>query len=109
MIDAKELNRLSDKYIKANLNAIHFFEFLEEELLETARRGRKKLQITEKELEFRLSRFCRSRNYTEIVIKDICYNLFYRNYYINELRKIGFTADFDPWNNVLRIDWSVAI
>ena len=93
MIDAKELNRLSDKYIKADINAIHFFEFLEEELLEIAGRGRKKLEMSAGGLELKLKRFCGSRNYTEIVIKDICYNLFYRNYYVNELRKKGYKLE----------------
>ena len=60
MVDAKELNRLSDKYIKADLDAIHFFEFLEETLLKAATQGWKKLSITEKELELTLIRFCRS-------------------------------------------------
>jgi hypothetical protein len=109
MVDAKELNRLSDKCIKADLDAIHFFEFLEGELLETAARGRKKLQMTKGELELQLKRFCRSRNYTETAIKDICYNPFYRNYYINELRKRGYMIDFDIWDAELRIDWSATI
>lgn len=109
MVDAKELNRLSNKCIRQDLDAIHFFEFLEEELLEIAAQGHKKFQMTEKELELKLRWFCRSRSYTEITVKDICYDLFYRNYYVNELRKKGFTADFDPWDNELRIDWSAAI
>lgn len=108
MVDAKELNRLSDKYIKADLDAIHFFEFLEEELLNIATQGYKKLQMSEEELELKLKRFCRIRNYTEITIKDICYNPFYRNYYINELRKRDYIADFDIWDE-LSIDWSAAI
>lgn len=109
MVDAKELNRFSDKCIKTFLDEIHFFEFLEEELLDIAAQGYKKLRITEVALELKLKRFCHSRNYTETNIKDICYNLFYRNYYINELRIRGYAAEFDPWDNVLRIDWSVAI
>lgn len=109
MINAKELNRLSNRCIRQDLDAIHFFEFLEEELLEIAAQGHKKLQMTEKELELKLNWFCRSRNYTKIVVKDICYNLFYRNYYINELRKRDYTVDFDPWDNKLTIDWSDTI
>ena len=47
MVDAKELNRFSDKCIKTFLDEIHFFEFLEEELLDIAAQGYKKLRITE--------------------------------------------------------------
>ena len=109
MVDAKELNRLTNKRIKADLDEIHFFEFLEEELVKTAARGCKKFQITKKEFETKLRCFCRIRNYTEIAVKDICYNTFYRSYYTNELRKRGYTVDFDSWDSKITIDWSATI
>lgn len=109
MVDAKELNRLTNKRIKADLDEIHFFEFLEEELVKTAARGCKKFQITKKEFENKLRCFCRIRNYAEIVVNDICYNPFYRNYYINELRKKDYIVDFEPWNSKITIEWSDTI
>lgn len=111
MISANELNKISDKYIKAELDTIHFFVFLEEELLDAAKRGLKTIRISEKDLEYKLIRYCQSHTYSEIGIKDICYNPFYRNYYIRELRNRGYTVDFDPdpWENYLKIDWSTTI